>query len=59
MELFNIMKDRNPEFANALLEKLKSAGDEPVAVLDRGFITVAEDVVGEFDLEDMEQNDNE
>ena len=59
MELFNIMKDRNPEFASALLEKLQNAGDEPVETLDRGFITVAEDIVGELNLDDMEENDDE
>jgi hypothetical protein len=49
-ELFEMMKLRNPEFANHVLESLQSAGEEPVAALDQGFLTVAEDVVAGLSL---------
>lgn len=59
MELFSIMRDRNPGFANEILRKLKSAGEEPVEVLDRGFITVAENVVDMIGFEEPLEEDND
>ena len=45
-------------FANEILRKLKSAGEEPVEVLDRGFITVAENVVDMVEFDEPLEEDN-